>query len=181
MCGKSLSQRPTDQSVLQAEPLASGAVGLVNEMMRVSRGLGTLPSTGQIATLVRDHAWLNFWNLLQFIICPLVEDSSATAERRRQAVDMVIYGLQTIAEITKGAIDSRDGAMFAEVNRTWGHIHEFWLDVQVAEYLPESLDKDLAVRIRDKRDQLRAVWIHEEAVDQPTRDCELQLVAMLER
>jgi len=157
-----------------------GAVGLVNEMMRVSRGLGTLPSTGQIATLVRDHAWLNFWNLLQFIICPLVEDSSATAERRRQAVDMVIYGLQTIAEITKGAIDSRDGAMFAEVNRAWGHIHEFWLDVQVAEYLPESLDKDLAVTIRDKRDQLQftvACWLIHRLLANPDSP---QLVTMLE-
>jgi hypothetical protein len=166
---------------IASRAVSVGAVGLVNEMMRVSRGLATLPSTGQIATLVRNHAWLTFWNMVQFIICPRVDDSSATEERRRQAVDMVTYGLQSIAEIAKGAIDSRDAAMFAEVNRAWGHIHEFWLDAQAAEYMPESLDKDLAVTVRDKRDQLQfivACWLIHRLLANPDSP---QLVTMLEQ
>jgi hypothetical protein len=157
-----------------------GADGLVKEMMRVTRGVVTLQSHAEIAALVRDHAWTNFSHLLQFI-CALVEDTSASAERRRQAAAMVTYGLEIVAHIAKDTIDSHDSAMFEKVDRGWSHIHEFWLDEQAADYLPESLDKDLAIRVRDERNLLQfavACWLIHRLLANPGNP---HLVSMFEK
>ena len=138
------------------------APGLVHEMMRASRSMVTIPGAGEVATLVRSHAWLNFVQFLQYSVGPVVEDVDVAEDRRRQAASTVIYGLELIAGIGKAAIDSRDSVLFEEVDRSWSHVHEFWMEEHAAEYRADSVDKDLATAIRDTRDEAKfviACWL----------------------
>jgi hypothetical protein len=158
-----------------------GAAGLVIEMMRVSRGLAMLSQTGELADLVRDHMWINFSSLLQFTICPPVEDDSDTEDRRRQFAELVQYALAVMADMAKDAIEARDTAMFEQVDRGWGHVLEFWVDEQAADYRPESLDRELAVAVQQSRERYRfsvACWLAHRLLAEPANP---KLLAMFER
>lgn len=160
--------------------IRAGADGLVNEMLRSSRQFVTMQGPGDVASLVRSHSWLNFSQLLQFAVGPLVEDDSNTDERRRQAADLVMHGLELTADIAKHSIDTQDSEVFVETDRALGQILEYWLEEHAAEYLPESLEKDIATMIRDARDQIRftvACWVVHRMLADPSNP---KLTAMYE-
>jgi hypothetical protein len=158
----------------------AGAVGLADQMMGTASSLANLPGGGETATLVRDHAWTNFSHLLQFTICPMVEDSSASDDDRRQAATLVSRGLELMAAMAKAAIESRNSRTFEEVHRGWGHILEFWLDETAADYAPEAFDKELAISLRDTRDGTQfaiACWLVHRLLEEPGN---AHLIAMLD-
>jgi hypothetical protein len=158
---------------------------LPHPQLRISQtrpsSLATISGRGETATLVRDHAWTNFSHLLQFTVCPMVEDSSESADNRRQAAALVSRGLELMAAVAKEAIDSGNSGMFEEVHRGWGHIHEFWLDDNAADYKPETLDKELAISLRDSRDRTQfavACWLVHRLLEEPGN---AHLIAMLDQ
>jgi hypothetical protein len=86
-----------------------------------------------------------------------------------------------MAGIAKDAIEIRDAALFENVDGGWRQILYFWLERHAAGYVPESLDKELAVSIRNTRERMRytvACWLVRRLLAEPQNP---QLLSMFER
>jgi hypothetical protein len=155
---------------IASEALRLDADGLAAEMLRTAGSIARLPTRDETSSLLRDHAWSNFISTMRYTVEPLVEDKSLADDKRIWAADLVVRCIEIVARIGHHAIASRDAAYFAEVDRAWSHVHEFWLEDTAARYQPESIDKALATKIKNYRDAAQravAVWLIWELLRNP--------------
>lgn len=157
-----------------------GAVALVSQMMSTVQGIISIPDSGDLASLVREHSWLNLTHLVEYVIGHIAEDTSADIDRRREAVTMLEAALEVTARVAKSAIEAGNIEFFRDVTRFWEHLLEFWLRNQSAPWRPESPEKELADGVRAARDDQRfatACWLIHRLRADPTNT---KLLAMLD-
>jgi len=132
-----------------------GATGITKDMLRLMQSFAVVDGRPEIVGKVRARALAHVSEYLHYYLAPKVESTKLVEQQRWAAEELLEQAVNTLAEIAKTCIDRRDLQTFTLVSREWRRILEFWVQENARTYLPDSLDKQLAVAVQDAVSRLR--------------------------